>query len=243
MEKSVQITMIIVGAVVILTLLGFAMISQVLPSNTIRVDGESNVEVMPDLVGVYFNIQTFAGSATEAKDKNSEIADEVITALLRERFDREEIVTQSFSVNPNYVWRNGQNKIEGYVAQHFLKLEMSTENIEKIGKAIDAGVNSGATISYINFELSREKQNQYKAQALKEATEDAKIKAEAMAEGLGKKLGSIVSTSDSSFYYSPWMLYGEVRSEGLSVAKEAVTDIQPGEQDINARVSVVYKIR
>jgi predicted transposase YbfD/YdcC len=42
-------------------------------------------------------------------------------------------------------------------------------------KVIDSGVDAGALLQYINFELSNDKQNEYKAQALREAGEDAKV--------------------------------------------------------------------
>ena len=110
---------------------------------------------------------------------------------------------------------------------------------------IDAGVDAGASIGYINFELSQEKQNEYKAQALKQAAEDAKIKAESIAEGLGKSIGSIYSISSSDFDYYPWRIYEATASSeaGVAEAKQAATDIQPGEKDITARVSVVFKLK
>lgn len=243
MEKSVQITLIIVAAIVVLALIGFNIFSNTSQSNTVSVNGLANVEAMPDLVAVYFYVETKADTAKEAKDNNAEIVDKVITALLKERFERKDIVTQSFSVNPNYEWSNGDNKQKGYIASHYLKIEMSTDETDKIGEAIDAIVDNAASLSYVNFELSQEKQNEYKAQALREATQDARIKAEAIAEGLGKKLGNIVSTSDSSFDYYPWRMYEMAAGATVSEAKQAVTDIQPGEQEIQGRVSVVYKLR
>ncbi len=111
------------------------------------------------------------------------------------------------------------------------------------GEVIDAGVDKGAKVSYINFELSIAEQNKYKAQALELATQDAKTKAEAIASGLGKKLGKVVSVSSSDWGYSPWSLYrADVMTESAEEAKSAVTDIQPGEQSVTASVSVVYKI-
>ncbi len=244
MDKSVQITLIIVGAFVVLALIGISLFLGIVPTNTVTGNGEATVEVVPDLVVLYFNVETKADTASETKDENAEIVEEIITALLKERFDRDEIVTQSFSVNPEYDWSNKNREIIGYVAMHRLKVELSTEEVEKIGETIDAAVDAGASISYINFELSQELQNEYKAEALKLAAEDAKIKAESIAEGLDKRLGRIVSTKDSSFNYYPWRLY-EVAGGMPSVedAKQATTDIQPGEQEITARVSVIYKLR
>ena len=245
MEKSVQITLIVVVGVVILALLGYMALNSLNPSaNTVTGQGTAKIEAIPDLVGVYFSVETKAPTSEEATSKNAEVVDELITNLVKERFERKEIQTMSFNVYPDYSWINNQQKSNGYRATHQIKVGLSTEDTDKIGEVIDIGVNAGAGISYINFELSQEKQNQYKSEALKLAAEDSKIKAQAVAEGLGKKLGSLVSTSTSDFNYYPWNLYTVSSSDsGVAEAKRATTDIQPGEQEISASVTAIYKLR
>lgn len=243
MEKSVKITLIIVSAVIFLVLFGAYTLFQISPTKTVTANGQATIKAIPDLVIVYFNVQTEGKTAQEAKDSNAKIVDNAITLLVKERFNREDIVTENFNVYPLYDWKNGQNTIKGYQATHSLKLEIPTEDSDKIGEAIDAGVNAGALISYINFELSQENQNKYKAEALQKAAEDAKLKAEAIALGLDKKLGGIVSTSSSDFNYYPWRLYESAGTADVAMAKQAVTDIQPGNQEISASISVTYKLR
>jgi len=242
METSVKITLIIVATIFLLALIGAVIYFQLRPGNTINVSGQSQLKAIPDLISVYFRVDTNASTAKEAKDKNAEIVDNMITALVKEGFERKDIVTENFNIYPEYDWKNGENEIIGYRASHSIKVQLSTQNTEKIGDVIDAGVDAGALISYINFELSVEKQNEYKALALKQATQDARIKAESIASGLNKKVGSIVSISDSSFDYYPWVLYEATGAGDVAAAKQATTNIQPGEQEINARVSVVFKI-
>lgn len=245
LDKSVQITLIIVVGIIILAILGYIVFSSIIPaSNTISVNGQSEIEAFPDLVGVYFNIETQGSTSEEATKENSEIVEELKNSLVIKGFDREDIKTQNFNVYPDYDWINGKRVAKGYKATHSLKIELSTDDTSKIGEAIDAGVEAGSGISYINFELTKEKQNEYKAQAIKQASEDARIKAEAMAKGLGQELGKLVSVSDSGFDYYPWRIYGAVEEASeVAIAKEATTDIQPGEQKITARVSAVFKLK
>jgi len=245
LDKSVQITLIIVVGIIILAILGYVIFSSIIPqSNTISVNGYSEIEAFPDLVGVYFNIETQGSTSEEATKENSEIVEELKDSLVMKGFDREDIKTQNFNVYPDYDWINGRRVEKGYKATHSLKLELSTDDTSKIGLVIDAGVEAGSGISYINFELTKEKQNEYKAQAIKQASEDARIKAEAMAQGLGQELGKLVSVSDSGFDYYPWRIYGAVEgASDVAIAKEATTDIQPGEQKITARVSAVFKLK
>lgn len=246
MDKSVQKTLIIMAGIVAIGLIGFLIYSNLSLVNTVTGDGLAVVKAVPDLISVYFSVDTTGTTSKIATDKNSEIVDKLITELIKQGFDRDQIQTTGFNVYPDYDWINGQQVSKGFKATHSITVQMSSNESEKIGDVIDAGVSAGAGISYINFELSQEKQNEYKAQALKQAAEDAKIKAQSIAEGLGKTLGRLVSTSESSFNYYPWRLYesaGGVATKDASEAKAATTNIVPGEQEVSANVRATFKLR
>jgi len=246
MDKSVQITLIIVIGVIAIIGLGYLIINQANPSNTVTGRGVASLDATPDLVGVYFSIETTGETSQEATQENAEIVDDLITDLMKKGFDRKEITTMNFNVYPDYDWDEGQREEQGYRAVHTLKVELSTDASALIGTVIDSGVGAGAGISHISFELSQEKQNEYKAEAIKLAAEDAKIKAQAIADGLGKKLGSLVSTSDSDFRYRPWDVYRATEAgsdENVVMAKQAATNINPGEQQITAQVTAVFRLK
>ena len=245
MESSVKITLIIVSALIVLALIGGYAFMQTSPATqTVSATGQSTIKAVPDLVTINFIVQTNADTSQEANDKNAEITDKLITDLVKIGFERKDIVTENFNVYPDYDWSNGNQRLKGYIATHNVKVEIPTTNTDRIGKTIDAGVNAGALVSYINFELSSSKQNEIKADALKKAAEDAKTKAGSIAAGLGKRLGEIVSTSSSNFDYYPWPLYSNAEMKADSAgARQAVTNIQQGEQEVSASVSVVYRIK
>jgi uncharacterized protein YggE len=250
MQNGVKIALIITGTIIILALIGAFMFYQIIPSglkgNTISVAGTSQLKVTPDLVTVYFNVETNGTTAKEAKDANSKIVDDLIVALIKEGFERADIQTQSFNIYEDIRWENNKQKSYGYKASHQIKIEMSTNRADKIGEVIDAGVDAGALLQWINFELSTTKQNEYKAEALKQAGMDAKTKAQAIVDGLGQRLGSIASISTSDWRYSPWNLYtanaGGMMEDAV-MAKSATTNISPGSQEVTGYVSVVYNIR
>ncbi len=248
-NNAVKITGIIAVAIVILALLGYFAFNGSVNANarTIDAQGYSSVKVNPDLVSVYFNAETKGQTAAEAKDANSEIVDKLVTSLLKIGIDREEIQTQGFNVYEDKVWENNRYVSKGYKASHQIIIVLNTSETSLISKVIDAGVDSGAMLSYINFELSTKKQNEYKAQALRLAGEDASTKANAIAEGLGMRVGSLVSVSTSDFYYQPWNLYSASADMGsganAEAAKIATTNIVPGSQEVTANIRVVYKLK
>lgn len=249
MEKSIKITTIISGSFIFIALIMAYVIFQLNPSETISTSGDAQIEVIPDLMTVNFNIQTEGKTASEAKTLNDEKYNNLVKEISLIGLDEDNIKTSSFSVNLNYEWVNGKRIEKGYLANHYLKIELMEEEFDKIGSVIDAGVNAEVLINYINFELSESLQKEKKSEATIKATEEAKEKAEAIAEGLGKKLGKIVSVSDSSFNYNPWPIYSMrddlAVSEAGDLAKDAVQEvsINPSEQTVYSSVSVMYRIR
>ena len=247
-KRNPPIIITTIISIVVLAIV-FALIFTLKPASTgktVNVQGTATVSAIPDLVSVYFNIETKADTAVEAKSNNFIIVDELISALLALDFDREEIVTENFNLYPNYEWRNDKREENGYVASHAIKLELSTEDSEIIGEVIDAGVDAGANVNYINFELSQELQSQYKSEAMKLAASDAKIKAESVAIGFGKNVGKLVSVQVDNFGYYPWNVFssqGAGVMEDAIMAKEVAVSIQPGEREISATVSAVYKLK
>ena len=250
MEKSVKITGIIAVTIVVLALIGYMGVNGLINMNakTVEAQGYSSIKVTPDLVNVYFTVETKGKTAAEAKDNNSIIVDEMITALLKIGIDREEIQTQSVQIYEDMVWENNKYVSKGYKATHQINILLNTSEAGLVSDVIDAGVNAGAMLNYINFELSTQKQNEYKALALKEAGEDARIKAQAIADGLGMKVGSLVSVSTSNYYYQPWNIYSarggiEMMASDVAEAKVAATNIVPGSQEVTANINVIYKLR
>jgi uncharacterized protein len=247
MDKSVQKTVVIMVGILAIGLLGFLIYSNLAPVNTVSGDGVAVIKAVPDLISVYFSVDTTGTTSEIATDKNTEIVDNLVTALIKQGFERSEIQTTSFNVYPDYDYSSmGTPTLKGYKATHSITVQMSSSDSAKIGDVVDAGVSAGAGISYINFELSQEKQNEYKAQALKSAAEDARLKASSIAEGLGKKLGGLVSTSESSFNYYPWNVYesaGGAPTRDASSVKAATMNIVPGQQDVTANVRATFKIR
>lgn len=252
MDKSIKITLIIAATVLILGFMGFASFKSLVdtanPSNTVTASGTSTIKVVPDIITVSYSVQTKASNAELAESNNSEIVDKLITNLVVAGFDRDDIKTESFNVYPEYDWYQNSQRMKGYVAIHQLKLTILTNDSGMTGKAIDAGIDSGALINYINFELSSDLENGYKTQALEKATLDARTKAEAIARGLDKKVSGVLSITTSDFDYYPWVAYrgdSEVlpAAENAALAKQAASSINPSEREVTARVTVTFKLK
>lgn len=247
-NNAIVITSIISAVVLVIAFASLVTFNSMSPyqKDTLTVEGIASIDVMPDLISVYFNIETTGETSAEAKDANSEIFNKLVNGLTTSGFERDEIVSESYSIYPDYDWKNGERIEKGYRAVHNVKVELNAEDLEKLTNVIDAGVNAGAGISYINFELTQESQSTYKAQALELAAKDAQLKAESVASGFDKDVGKLISVSINEFGYYPWNVYTASSvsiAEDAALAKESVSNIQPGEKTIDARVSATFKLR
>ncbi len=241
MNKSVQITLIISGLVIILAIMGFYILKSNSMTNTISVNGQGVEKVTPDLISVYFNVETVATTSEQADNENSLIVNKLKDSIVTLGFTEDEIKTENYNIYPDYNYKTGKN--DGYRAIHSLSIQFSTDEKDKTGEVIDAGTSAGAGISYINFELSQTLEQQYKSEAIKTAAEDARIKAESIAQGFDKRLGRLVSVSLDSFNYMPWRVYSSSGSaEDTVMAKEAVTSITPSDREVSAYVTAIYKV-
>jgi hypothetical protein len=243
MAQNSNVVLGAVAIVVIIVLAAYFIIQDMKPKATISATGNSQLSVTPDQAVIHFSITTRSKTAQVAKDENALISDKVLMNLLKIGIERKDIETINYNIYPEYDWvyddfKGGTQVLKGYVATN--ELQVTTTNFNDVGKIVDNVVDPGALINYINFELSNDKNNQYKTEALSKASLDAKNRAESVANGLGKKLGSVVSVSTSDYYYNPYPIYREGQATPM---KESIdTNIIPRNLDVSATVSVVYNI-
>lgn len=206
-------------------------------SATIDVIGNAVLSEKPDKAVIYFRIETLKDTSEEASKEIAKIAEEITRALYFAGISKEQITTHSYTIYLERVWTNNEYKEKGYRATQTIKVEI--QEFGETGRIVDLGVNNGALIDYINFELSEEKQNQLKTETLKQASKNAKEKAEGIAQGLGKRLGRIISVHTNDYNYYPYRFYEAGSAKTL---EQAVTEINPDELDIRATVTVRFKI-
>jgi hypothetical protein len=244
MQKSVQITLIIVAAAIVLTVIGIAAFRGNSMSNTIQVNGQATAKVAPDLISIYFNVDTKGSSSQLAEDANSVIVNKLRNSVVSLGFKETDLTTENYAIYPEYDYSGSSQTLTGYRATHSLKIEVSSSQKEKVSSLVDVGTNAGAGISYINFELSPALEQTAKTAAIKNASDDARVKAEALAEGFNKNLGRLISVSLNEFNYYPWPIYASRDSgaSGAAEAKTAVAGITPSNQEVSATVTAVYRL-
>lgn len=215
----------------------------------ISAQGISSLDVVPDEVSVNLLVETRNDDKQKAQEETIEIGEEVKRSLNRIGIEGDDIRFLRFSVYEEYDWDEGVRTSIGYVARQ--EIVVKSKNFDEIFEIVESGVDSGATVSYINFELSSELQNEYKVKALELASEDARKKADAIASGQGKEVGRLVSLSNQDFNYGGPVRYFESSAQALpggiddgirAPEPEEFKSVNPEDVKVSASVSVRYKL-
>jgi len=233
----------ILVVIIILLVAGFLFYnSSNTEATTINVNGQSTIKAEADEVSVYVGIETTEKTSEESKNANAKISDNVLVVLKTAGIPEGDIETSSYYIYPEYDWSNNKQELVGYRTSNVLKI--TTKDFDKVGAIVDSSVDAGATtIQSINFELSQDKQNEVKTQAISKATEDAKVKAEATAQGLNAKLGKVKTVTIQDYNYYPFPIYASADGgAALDVKEVARTAIQPSSLDVSSTVNVVFEI-
>jgi uncharacterized protein len=206
----------------------------------IEVVGVGEVEATPDEATLNFAVETSAATSQEAAQQNAQRMEAVIAALVGAGIPRNEIETRNFSIYPEYVSDDrGQNpQVRAYRVSNQVSFE--TTRLDEVGSLIDTGIAAGANrIDGISFGLRNPQVAE--AEALREAVANARASAETLAQALGVPLGPVVhaSTSTDPIRPIPMMMRRDVALEAVQAFD---TPIQPGQQTVQARVTLVFAV-
>jgi uncharacterized protein YggE len=200
----------------------------------ITVSGTGKVTTVPDEAQISVGVETRAATAKEALDQNAAQTQRLIDALKRAGADEKEIQTQQVSLYPN-VLEGGT--VSGYVATNSVSAK---EDVDEVGDLIEAASAAGAN-QISGPMLSRSDSEELYREALKKAVDDARRNARALADAAGVKLGGVVRIVEGGAGEPiPYAL--SERAVAADAAGAAKAPIEPGQQEIQASVSVTFDL-
>lgn len=206
----------------------------------IHVDATAIVKRAPDRAVISLAVESTAPTADEASGRNAEIMAEVLEALRGLGIDDRDIQTRRLDLSPRYDTSRdrAEPRITGYVARN--QVSVATNDVEQVGAIVDAGVGAGANrVSGINFELQDPESAHH--EALQEAVRRARREAEVAVGAVGGTLGPVLEMRTSAYY--PVTVRSDMAESAMMRADAAApTPVQPGELDIQATVSITFRI-
>jgi len=211
---------------------------------TITVTGTGSVYAVPDIAKFSTGVVTEADTSSDAMQKNAQLMDAVVNAIKRAGIPDKDIKTSRVTLEPVYNYYSQPQgatekpKIVGYRATN--TVTVTIRDMSKIGTTIDAANGAGANqVNGVSFELSDENAADVYKQALKKAVSDGSDKAKTIADAAGTGAITLKSLSESGQYY-PQPVYMDMATKAAGVSSAAPTPVSPGEQKVQATVTMVY---
>jgi uncharacterized protein len=207
------------------------------PRPSIRVSGEAIITAKPDEAQIDIGVVTQAQTAQDAATQNAQKVEAVISALRRSIGAGADIKTVGYSLTPNYRYpeRGGQPTITGYTATN--TVQVRTGNLTQVGKIIDVAIQAGANnIHALRFTLKDAQAA--RAQALKEAAQKARAKADVLASALGLRIQRVLFVEEHG-QATPIPVYARAMMEAGAASQ---TPVEPGTIDVRATVTLTVEV-
>ncbi len=197
----------------------------------ITVMGRGRVSASPDTAILTIGVTSEGDDLQRIQEENALISSRVIKTLLSHGIQRDNIKTQSYTIEPLYDYTNGNQIFKGYRVSNILITE--TSRLGDIGAIIDDAVASGANnIQGISFSVKNPEI--YYNEALRLALRNAQSKALTLAQEMNIKIDRVPISIQEQVAPVP---YG---SSAL-IKASAATPILPGTLDIIAELEAIFK--
>jgi len=176
------LSLILMGLIVIAT--AFA---------TVTVSGENITELKPDIIYLSFYIEKEGLTAQESQEFHKKVVTNVLDVLQKNEIQPERIKSDNYLLYPVYP----EDKKEKMLYYSGIRVTVEVYQVSELGQLIDKVLAVGNTrIEKISFDLKS--LSAAKVDALKQALQDAKAKAELMAGELNLKTAQAVSVNEKT---------------------------------------------
>jgi uncharacterized protein len=216
------------------------------PARTITVSGSGTLTLSPDVAHVGLGITASRPTVEAARTEAARVMSAIIAAARAKGVAEKDIRTSGVSLSPQYgpdcssYAPSGSacakpGTIVGYTMNE--QVDVTVRDLGVVGAVVDAATAAGATnVNGIAFEVDDPSKAETDARLA--AIRAAHDKADAMARAAGVSLGQVISISETSVPFpNPYAGY----AAGKAV-DSAATPVQPGTQDLEATVTMVYAI-
>lgn len=213
---------------------------------TITVKGVGTASTPPDLVVISLNISELAREYVDSVNGANERIEKLQTAIATVGFEKTDLKTLSFNARTHYEsYRdkdgNYKQRFDGYVCDYRVKLSLDFDS-KRLAETLSALANSGANAEQsISFTVKNPEK--ISAELLKNATENAREKAEVLCAASGVTLGELV---DISYNWNEIEVYSksvcQERERGIT-AMAAMPEFEPDDIKSSDTATFVWEIK
>lgn len=214
------------------------------PIPSLTVHGSADVSVEPDRATVRLGVSIQRPEAAEAQQEANQVAGRILESLNRTGIEAEAIQTSQLQLSPVYANPDPRSsqpeepRMVAYRASNVVSVRL--EDLSKIGPAIDAGLKAGANrLEGLQFGLKNDLPA--REDALRQAVEEARSKAQTMADALGVRLVEVLSLDEGGVSIDvPRMAFA--RGMAFAEAASVPTPVASGQITVSAQVTLRYRL-
>jgi uncharacterized protein YggE len=208
---------------------------------TVQVTGEATIKAEPDEFA-FSPVYDFKNSDKQAAlDELSKKSDEIVGGLKKLGLSDKQIKTNADGYERGIYFPASEAGQTTYTLS--INATVASKDLaQKVQDYLVTTSPSGSVTPYATF--SKSKSKELSAQARAEAEKDARSKAEKSAKNLGFKLGEVKSISESNGGgIEPLMEKGDSSTDLSAPVPSSAIAVQPGQEDTNYQISVIYYIK
>lgn len=217
-------------------------LSAAFAEQTITVTGSGEILVTADTAVISLGITVRDKDALKAQSDANTVIAKIREALTGAGFSGEDIATGYISLYAVYDYSGDVEAITGYSASSTLSIRVT--DMGRVGEAIDLAFGAGAnTLNGVSFSVSDD--SAARAEALKAAVADAKVKAAVLAEAAGFGELEIVSVQEGSVtsYDSGSNSFARTKGAGEGAGMDSPTVVSAAKIVVSASVTITFRVK
>lgn len=205
----------------------------------ISVSGTGEVMVAADTAVVTLGVTLRDSDALMAQTKVNETIERIRASLIEQGFRKEDINTDRIHMYAVYDYSSDVGEITGYNASSYLAIR--TNDMDVVGKIIDIAFAAGAN-SLDGIQFSASDTTLARKEAMIQAVQDAREKAEILASAVGMTVTGIETVSEgSSFSFDSGLNAFYKSVDDMDVEEAAAgTVVQAAKLNVSCTVSMVF---
>ena len=237
---------LLIAGLFVLGVAGCAFATEAVNKGYVAVNTEAVEELDPNVVKLSFAIETKASTAIEAGELNRKTSEKAIDAVksLVNKDKGETIATTSYNVRPEYSYKDGKQKLLGYIASNSLRVTL--KDTQKAGKVISTALSNGAN-SINNIQFVLDDTSEHCNKLIQTASKNAKQRADKVAESMGTSIAGIkyinAGCSANQSFNSNRLYMNKAMSAGADAAEEASMPIEAGKSQLRAYINAEFYVK
>lgn len=212
----------------------------------ISVNGIGERSVDPNIVIINLEIFGKSVAAKAAQDLQAKEYNRIKSIVEKFKIKKDDFTTQNFSINPEYTYdsKTQISKLSGYRVSH--QVQMTYKKVDDAGQLIDALTSTAkvdtAGVQIQSISWDSDKKSPAESEAMIDAVQAAKDKAEKLAKAAGVKIKNVYLISQTSGSESVAPVFsGNMKAMAMESVHTA-TAVQGGQIKVKSEVLMQFEI-